>query len=41
MTPLIWDRQACDAGAADALRRALGVEAITARLLCLRGLDTP
>jgi single-stranded-DNA-specific exonuclease len=41
MTPLIWDRQACDAGAADALRRALGVEPITAHLLCLRGLDTP
>ena len=41
MTPLIWDRQACDAGAADTLRRALGIEPITARLLCLRGLDTP
>jgi single-stranded-DNA-specific exonuclease len=39
--PLIWSQQPCDTPAADTLRRALGIEPVTARLLCLRGLDTP
>ena len=41
MTPLIWQQQPCDGPAAEGLQRALGIEPITARLLCLRGLDTP
>jgi single-stranded-DNA-specific exonuclease len=41
MAPLIWEEQSCDGAAADALRRALGIEQVTARLLCLRGIDAP
>ena len=41
VAPLIWNQKPCDGPAADALQRALGIEPITARLLCLRGLDTP
>ena len=41
VAPLIWNQKPCDNRAADALQRALGIEPITARLLCLRGLDTP
>lgn len=41
MTTLLWDRQACDDGAAATLSSALGISPITARLLCLRGVETP
>ncbi|MCC7241782.1 MAG: single-stranded-DNA-specific exonuclease RecJ [Acidobacteria bacterium] len=38
MIPRIWKTQPCEEGAADRLARELGVSAITARLLVIRGL---
>ena len=41
MVPLIWEQQPCDTAAAEALGRALDLEPVVARLLCLRGLGAP
>jgi single-stranded-DNA-specific exonuclease len=38
-SPLIWQSQPCDEARADLLARDLAISPITARLLCLRGLD--
>ena len=37
----IWESLPCDERAATGLARELGVSPVTARLLCIRGLDTP
>jgi single-stranded-DNA-specific exonuclease len=39
MVERIWEAKACDAGPVDALTRELGISPVTARLLCIRGLD--
>ncbi|HKC56754.1 MAG TPA: hypothetical protein VKC35_11550, partial [Vicinamibacterales bacterium] len=36
----IWETVACDEGLAGTLSRELGVSAVTARLLCIRGLGS-
>jgi single-stranded-DNA-specific exonuclease len=36
----IWETVACDESPVEALSRELGVSAVTARLLCIRGLDS-
>ncbi|MDA1183083.1 MAG: single-stranded-DNA-specific exonuclease RecJ [Acidobacteria bacterium] len=41
MSERIWDTATYDAASADLLTRELGVSAIIARLLCIRGLDDP
>jgi single-stranded-DNA-specific exonuclease len=41
MISRIWQTRPCDEGRAARLARDLGVSAVTARLLCLRGLDDP
>jgi single-stranded-DNA-specific exonuclease len=37
----LWQSRPCDEARADALARDLGIGAVTARLLCVRGLDDP
>jgi single-stranded-DNA-specific exonuclease len=39
--PRIWQTLPCEDSAADALARDLGVSGVTARLLAIRGLDSP
>ena len=41
MPPLLWDLQACDERAASALSASMGIDPVTARLLCQRGVTTP
>src|SRR5436190_17289448 len=41
MVPLIWAPTPCDGAVAEALARALSLEPMTARLLVMRGIDTP
>ena len=39
--PRIWEHQPCDDAQADRLARELAIAPMTARLLCIRGLDEP
>ena len=41
MPTLLWEHQPCDEQAAASLAAALGINPVTARLLCLRGLADP
>ncbi len=41
MAPLLWDLQPSDERAAAALSASMGIDPVTARLLCQRGVTTP
>ncbi len=41
MPPLLWDLQPCDERAAASLSASLGIDPVTSRLLCQRGVTTP